>query len=47
MNSIRNAGNYLSNKTKGAGHGASKEANKSVAKDGNVRVRSFSPCLPR
>ncbi|EXJ78483.1 hypothetical protein A1O1_08883 [Capronia coronata CBS 617.96] len=38
MNSLRSAGNYIFNKTKGAGHSASKETNKSIAKDPNVRT---------
>jgi len=38
MNSIRSAGNWLSNKTKGGAYTASKETNKSVAKDPNVRA---------
>jgi len=38
MNSLRSAGNWLSNKTKGGAHAASKETNKSIAKDPNVRT---------
>ncbi|KIX08525.1 uncharacterized protein Z518_03181 [Rhinocladiella mackenziei CBS 650.93] len=38
MNSLRSAGNYISNKVKGSAHGASKETNKSIAKDPNVRT---------
>ncbi|KAJ9604290.1 hypothetical protein H2200_011124 [Cladophialophora chaetospira] len=38
MNSLRSAGNWLSNKTKGGAYSASKETNKQVAKDPNVRT---------
>lgn len=38
MDTIKNAGNYVSDKIQGATHGASKEANKEVAKDSNVGV---------
>ncbi|KIV93208.1 hypothetical protein PV10_04443 [Exophiala mesophila] len=38
MNSIRSAGNWISNKTKGHAHQASKETNKQIAKDPNVPV---------
>ncbi|KIV87681.1 hypothetical protein PV11_03212 [Exophiala sideris] len=38
MNAIRNAGNYVSSKTKRSAREASKEANKQVAKDPNVRT---------
>jgi len=38
MESIKHAGKYVSSKIQGGGAEASKEANKSVAKDSNVRV---------
>ncbi|KAL2258944.1 hypothetical protein VTK26DRAFT_7552 [Humicola hyalothermophila] len=38
MDSIKQAGNYVSDKVKGTSHEASKEANKSVAKDNNAGV---------
>lgn len=38
MDTIKNAGNYVSDKIQGTAHGASKEANKEVAKDSNVGV---------
>ena len=38
MDTIKNAGNYVSDKIAGTGHEASKEANKSVAKDNNANV---------
>jgi len=38
MNSIRSAGNWLTSKTKGGAHTASKETNKSIAKDPNVHT---------
>ncbi|EXJ84222.1 hypothetical protein A1O3_04889 [Capronia epimyces CBS 606.96] len=38
MNALRSAGNYITNKAKGAGDTASKETNKSIAKDHNVRT---------
>ncbi|KAK5044806.1 hypothetical protein LTR84_010462 [Exophiala bonariae] len=38
MNSLRNAGNWISQKTQGHAHQASKETNKQIAKDPNVRT---------
>jgi len=38
MNSIKSAGNYVSNKVQGGAHAASKETNKQIAKDPNVRT---------
>jgi len=38
MNALRSAGNYISNKTQGGAHAASKETNKQIAKDPNVRT---------
>ncbi|KAL8977528.1 MAG: hypothetical protein Q9205_006688 [Flavoplaca limonia] len=38
MQNIKNAGNYVSEKLQGGGAQASKEANKSVAKDSNVPI---------
>ncbi|KAK1754780.1 glucose-repressible protein Grg1 [Echria macrotheca] len=38
MDTIKNAGNYVSDKIQGTSHEASKEANKNVAKDSNVGV---------
>jgi len=38
MDTIKNAGNYVSDKIQGTAHGTSKEANKEVAKDSNVGV---------
>ena len=38
MDTIKNAGNYVSDKITGTGHEASKEANKNVAKDNNQSV---------
>ena len=38
MDTIKNAGNYVSDKIQGTGATASKEANKEVAKDSNVGV---------
>ncbi|KAF2712969.1 hypothetical protein K504DRAFT_530043 [Pleomassaria siparia CBS 279.74] len=38
MESIKNAANYVTESIQGAGSEASKEANKSVAKDGNVSI---------
>ncbi|KAG9231889.1 glucose-repressible gene protein [Amylocarpus encephaloides] len=40
MESIKNAANYVSETVQGAGSEASKEANKSVAKDGNASMGS-------
>ncbi|KAK6384387.1 hypothetical protein LTS17_001950 [Exophiala oligosperma] len=37
MNAIRNTGNWISHKTQGGAHAASKETNKQIAKDPNVR----------
>jgi hypothetical protein len=36
METIKNAGNYVSDKIQGTGATASKEANKNVAKDSHV-----------
>jgi len=38
MDTIKQAGNYVSDKIQGTGHEASKEANKEVAKDNNAGV---------
>ncbi|KAK4103935.1 hypothetical protein N658DRAFT_493413 [Parathielavia hyrcaniae] len=38
MDTIKNAGNYVSDKVQSATSGASKEANKNVAKDNNAGV---------
>lgn len=38
MDTIKNAGNYVSDKLQGATHSASKEANKEVAKDNNAGI---------
>ncbi|KIW64700.1 hypothetical protein PV04_09617 [Phialophora macrospora] len=38
MNSIKSAGNWITNKTRGGAHSASKETNKQIAKDPNVRT---------
>jgi hypothetical protein len=38
MDTIKNAGNYVSDKVQSATSGASKEANKEVAKDNNAGV---------
>ncbi|KKY17421.1 putative glucose-repressible protein [Phaeomoniella chlamydospora] len=38
MDTIKNAANYVSESVQGAGHEASKEANKSVAKDNNAAL---------
>jgi hypothetical protein len=38
MDTIKNAGNYVSDKISGTGHEASKEANKNVAKDSNQSI---------
>lgn len=38
MNSLRSAGNWITNKTRGGAHTASKETNKQIAKDPNVRT---------
>ncbi|OAP62636.1 hypothetical protein AYL99_01863 [Fonsecaea erecta] len=38
MNSLRSAGNWISNKVQGGAHSASKETNKQIAKDPNVRT---------
>ena len=38
MDTIKNAGNYVSDKIQGTGATASKEANKEVAKDSHVGV---------
>jgi hypothetical protein len=38
MDTIKNAGNYVSDKIQGSGHEASKEANKNVAKDSNAGI---------
>ncbi|KAL2210867.1 hypothetical protein CC79DRAFT_1331259 [Sarocladium strictum] len=38
MNSLKGAGNYISDKVSGAAHKSSKEANKEVAKNPNVPV---------
>ncbi|KAL8697383.1 MAG: hypothetical protein Q9201_007150 [Fulgogasparrea decipioides] len=49
MQSIKNAANYVSEKAQGAGSQASKETNKSIAKDSNVpigtRVRAAGDAL--
>ncbi|KAK3299306.1 glucose-repressible protein Grg1 [Chaetomium fimeti] len=38
MDTIKQAGNYVSDKLQGSTHEASKEANKEVAKDNNANV---------
>ncbi|KAK4038764.1 putative glucose-repressible protein [Parachaetomium inaequale] len=38
MDTIKNAGNYVSDKVQSATSGASKEANKNVAKDNNANI---------
>ncbi|KAG7288860.1 hypothetical protein NEMBOFW57_005219 [Staphylotrichum longicolle] len=38
MDTLKNAGNYVSDKVQSATSGASKEANKEVAKDNNAGV---------
>ncbi|KAH8174741.1 glucose-repressible protein grg1 domain-containing protein [Sarocladium implicatum] len=38
MDSLKSAGNYVSDKVSGAAHKTSKEANKEVAKDPNVPI---------
>jgi len=38
MDTLKNAGNYVSDKIAGTGHEASKEANKSIAKDNNASI---------
>ncbi|KAF2761209.1 hypothetical protein EJ05DRAFT_473752, partial [Pseudovirgaria hyperparasitica] len=38
MNSLKNAGNYLSSKVQAGGRATSKEANKQVAKDPNAPI---------
>ncbi|MCJ1412565.1 Glucose-repressible protein [Ptychographa xylographoides] len=38
MNTLKNAGNYVSETVQGAGSQASKEANKQVAKDSNATL---------
>ena len=38
MDTIKNAGNYVSDKITSTAHGASKEANKEVAKDNNAGI---------
>ncbi|EOO01498.1 putative glucose-repressible protein [Phaeoacremonium minimum UCRPA7] len=38
MDTIKQAGNYVSDKVQSATHGASKEANKETAKDSNAPV---------
>lgn len=38
METVKNAANYVSETVQGATAGASKEANKQVAKDGNVGI---------
>ncbi|KAI1075838.1 glucose-repressible gene protein [Whalleya microplaca] len=38
MDKIQNAANYVTDSVKGATHGASKEANKEVAKDSNASL---------
>ncbi|KAK1770295.1 glucose-repressible gene protein [Phialemonium atrogriseum] len=40
MDTIKNTANYVSDKVQGAGHGASKEANKQTAKDSDAPVGS-------
>jgi len=40
MESIKNAANYVAESVQGAGSEASKEANKSVAKDNNASIGS-------
>ncbi|EPE29974.1 hypothetical protein GLAREA_01134 [Glarea lozoyensis ATCC 20868] len=40
METIKNAANYVSETVQGGGAEASKEANKSVAKDGNASLSS-------
>jgi len=48
MDTIKNAGNYVADKVNSATSGASKEANKGVAKDNNAGIgtRYASPHLP-
>ncbi|KIW21425.1 hypothetical protein PV08_02005 [Exophiala spinifera] len=38
MNTIKNTGSWISHKTQGGAHSASKETNKQIAKDPNVRA---------
>jgi hypothetical protein len=38
MDTIKNAGNFVSDKVQQATSGASKEANKNVAKDNNANI---------
>ncbi|KAL1839193.1 hypothetical protein VTJ49DRAFT_1782 [Mycothermus thermophilus] len=40
MDTLKNAGNYVSDKVQSATHGTSKEANKEVAKDSNASIGS-------
>lgn len=44
MESVKQAANYVQESVKGATSGASKEANKEVAKDNNVNVGTRYAC---
>lgn len=46
MDTIKNAGNYVSDKVQSATSGASKEANKEVAKDNNAGIGTRYAYLP-